>query len=317
MIMDYEFEPLDFSRSRTFPIGERVNKVRVGDFARVVHRGAPVTEWIEALPDILAGRDFRALVHHLERAIAARRVILFSLGAHVIKCGLAPWLIALMERRYVSGLALNGAGAIHDSEIALIGGTSEDVAAGIRDGNFGMWTETGALIEKACALALREGMGMGRALGKILVDERAPFLQYSILARGYELGIPVTVHVAFGGDIFHTHGCTDGGSLGAATFNDFRLICGIVARVGEGSVIINFGSAVVLPTVIEKAITVARNQGFPVEKFTGASFDFIRNYRSMLNPVQRAKDLGGTGLTITGHHELMIPLLCAALLKES
>lgn len=314
--MEYSFQPLDFSRSRTFPLAERRNKVSVDDFARISPGGGAMARFFAGLPDILAGRDFKELVRRMRSAATEKKVTLFTLGAHVIKCGLTPWLIELMERGLISAIALNGAGAIHDSELALIGETSEDVAAGIHDGTFGMWKETGELMGRACSLARREGTGLGESLGRLLVEEDAPFRRYSLLARGWERRIPVTVHVAFGGDIFHIHPGIDGASLGEATFRDFRLVCGVVSRVDAGSVIVNFGSAVVLPTVIEKAITVARNQGFPVEGFVGANFDFVRNYRANLNPVQRARDLGGVGLSFTGHHELMMPLLFSALLEE-
>lgn len=314
--MSYRFAPLDFGQVKTYPLAERTNKVRAEDFARPLPPGSSLADFMASLPDILVGRDFRAVVDAVANAHLRNKVVLWAMGAHVIKCGLSPLIIDLMDRGIISAIALNGAGAIHDVELSLAGQTSESVADGIKAGNFGMVTETGEFINAATATAHREKKGLGECLGRALIAADAPLLERSILAAGVRLGIPVTVHLAIGGDIHHTHPSTRGDAMGAATFEDLRLICGVMAHVGEGSVVLNVGSAVVLPVVLEKAFAAARNLGHPVEKFTGVTFDFIQHYRSSLNPVSRARELGGRGYTITGHHELMIPLLAAAVIER-
>ena len=311
--MSYRFAPLDFGKVRTYPLAERSSRVHVEDFARPVPAGSTFAAFFDSLPHILAGQEIRKVVEAVARAHRLGVPVIWAMGAHVIKVGLSPVIIDLMERGIITALALNGAGSIHDVELALGGQTSENVSAGIRAGNFGMVTETGEFINAACEDALREGIGMGEALGRRLLESSLPGRDGSILANGYRLGVPVTVHVAVGGDIHHTHPTTRGEALGAATFNDFRLLCGVMAHVREGSVVFNIGSAVVLPVVLEKAFAVARNLGHPVERFTGVTMDFIQHYRSTLNPVSRARDLDGQGIVLTGHHELMIPLLAAAL----
>ena len=314
--MPYRFTPLDFGKVKTYPLAERANKVRAEDFARPLPAGASMAEFFASLPDILVGRDLRTVIDALASAAHHGKVVIWAMGAHVIKCGLSPIIIDLMERGVISALALNGAGSIHDVELALGGQTSENVADGIKAGNFGMVTETGEFINTATEAAWREKKGLGEMLGRALIEARPPLLDRSILAAGVRLGIPVTVHIAFGGDIHHTHPSTRGDHTGAATFEDFRLICGAMTHVGEGSVVMNVGSAVVLPVVLEKAFAAARNLGYPVEKFTGVTMDFIQHYRSNLNPVSRARELGGRGYTITGHHEIMIPLLAAGVVER-
>lgn len=314
--MPYRFTPLDFGQIKTYPLAERSNKVRVEEFARPLPPGSSLAQFIDALPDILLGRDFRAVIDAIARAHVNGHVVLWAMGAHVIKCGLSPIIIDLMERGIISAIALNGAGSIHDVELSMAGQTSENVADGIRAGNFGMVTETGEFINAATELAYREKKGLGEMLGRALLDKRPPMVLRSILAAGVRLGIPVTVHISFGGDIHHTHPSTRGDAMGWATFEDFRLICGVMAAVGKGSVVMNVGSAVVLPVVLEKAFAAARNLGHKVEEFTGVTMDFIQHYRSNLNPVSRAKELGGRGYTITGHHEIMIPLLAASVVER-
>ncbi|MBM3464737.1 MAG: hypothetical protein FJX76_21780 [Armatimonadetes bacterium] len=309
--MTHQFEPLDFSQIRTYPLDERASRVRTADFARPLPPGSTLRDYLDSLPDILLGRDFRAVVDALAHAHRHGKVVLVAMGAHVIKVGLSPIIIDLMERGVISALALNGAGAIHDSELVLSGQTSESVADGIKAGNFGMVTETGEFINAATADAQARGIGLGQALGEKLLGTDSPRKSLSILAAGARLGIPVTVHLAIGGDIHHTHPSTRGDAMGAATFEDLRLLCGVMAHVGEGSVVMNVGSAVVLPVVLEKAFAAARNLGHPVEKFTGVTMDFQQHYRSNLNPVSRARELGGRGYTIIGHHELMLGLLAA------
>ncbi|NDD29225.1 MAG: hypothetical protein EB084_13255 [Proteobacteria bacterium] len=314
--MAYRFTPLDFGQVKTYPLAERANKVRSEDFAQPLPAGSTMRDFISSLPDILVGRDFRAVVEALASAACNGRVVLWAMGAHVIKCGLSPLIIDLMERGVISAIALNGAGAIHDVELALAGQTSESVADGIKAGNFGMVTETGEFINAATAAAHAEKKGLGEMLGRALIAADPPLLSRSILATGVRLGIPVTIHVAVGGDIHHTHPSTRGDHMGHATFEDFRLLCGVMSHVGEGSVVMNMGSAVVLPVVLEKAFAAARNLGHPVEGFTGVTMDFIQHYRSNLNPVSRARELNGKGYAITGHHEIMLPLLAAAVIDR-
>lgn len=314
--MGYRFTPLDFARIKTYPLAERANKVKVDDFARPLPPGSTLAQFVETLPKILVGRDLREVVDAIAMAHIHRRVVLWAMGAHVIKCGLSPIIIDLMERGILSAVALNGAGSIHDVEIALGGQTSENVADGIKAGNFGMVTETGEIINTATEAAWREKKGLGEMLGRALTELRPPLLEHSILAAGVRLNVPVTVHIAIGGDIHHAHPTTRGDAMGAATFEDFRLLCGVMAHVGEGSVVLNVGSAVVLPVVLEKAFAAARNLGAPVEKFVGVTLDFIQHYRSSLNPVSRARELDGRGYAITGHHEIMLPLLAAAVVER-
>lgn len=311
--MGYPFEPLDFSRTRTHSLAERPNKVRREDFARPHQPGSGFLTFLDSLPDILAGAQVKRIVEWWARAVRERKTILVTMGAHVIKVGLSPILIDLMERGAISALAFNGAGSVHDVELAMGGETSEDVAAGIKTGRFGMVTETGEFLHAGAALAARENIGLGEALGRLIHERDLPEKEISLLWQAWRRDIPVTVHVSYGSDIHHTHPDADGAATGLATFNDFRLLCGVVATLGPGSAAINIGSAVLLPVTIEKAFSVARNQGHQVEGFLGVNLDFIQHYRSNNNPVSRARELGGEGYSLTGHHELMIPLLAAAL----
>ncbi|HEY4000455.1 MAG TPA: hypothetical protein VGO93_16395 [Candidatus Xenobia bacterium] len=314
--MPYDVKPLDLSRVKTYPLGERANKVQEAAFARPHQVGANVGDFLDSLPDILAARDLRAIGRAWAGAVTEHHPVLLMMGAHVLKVGLAPILINLLEEGALQGIALNGAGIVHDVEVALIGQTSEDVAAGIKTGRFGMVTETGQFLNRAADEAYRDHIGLGEAVGRLLHQQAPPHLHRSLLAAAYAAKTPVTVHLAIGGDIQHTHPNAHGDALGAATFHDFRLLCGVVATLRPGSVVLNVGSAVVLPVVFEKALTAARNTGAPAEGFVGVTMDFIQHYRSNLNPVSRAKELGGQGYTLTGHHELMVPLLTACLKEE-
>ncbi|MHB2018454.1 MAG: GSU2086 family protein [Candidatus Xenobia bacterium] len=314
--MPYDIAPLDLSLVRTYPLGERRNKVREGDFARVWEGGGTLARFIDSLPEILAARDLKAVARAIAEAVRQEQMVLLFMGAHVLKVGLAPILIDLLERGVLRGIALNGAGIVHDVEVALVGQTSEDVAAGIKAGTFGMVTETGVFLNSAAEFAAREGIGLGEAVGRCLHEAQPDHVERSLLAAAWRCRVPVTVHLAIGGDINHTHPNARGEHLGAATFHDFRLLCGLMAQVRPGAVLLNVGSAVVLPVVMEKAIAVARNLGHAVEGFTGVNMDFHQHYRSNLNPVSRAKELGGHGFALTGHHEIMVPLLAAAVLED-
>ena len=238
------------------------------------------------------------------------------MGGHVIKCGLSPMLIALAKRGVITGFAFNGASSIHDFEIALIGETSEDVGAYLQTGKFGMWEETGRLMNEAIQRAADTGIGMGEALGKSLVEMDAAYTDYSLLAAGIHYAVPITVHVAIGTDIIHQHPAASGAAIGEASFTDFRVLTEMVTHLEGGGVVLNLGSAVILPEVFLKALTIARNLGHTVSRFTTANFDMQQQYRPMENVVKRPTEMGGHGYTFTGHHELMIPLLVQAVLSR-
>jgi hypothetical protein len=307
----YAREPIDFTGLKTVSVHVRGGKVKIADFATPYRKGAGVAKWIESLPHILAAESFRAVVEAVAAAREKRRAIIWGLGGHVIKCGLAPVLIDLMRRGYATVFAVNGAAAIHDFEIALAGHTSEDVEAVLPDGRFGSAEETGR--EMACALTPE--LGMGEALGKRLQEAR--HAEFSLLAQAYAASIPVTVHVAIGTDTPHTHPAADPALLGAATHRDFRLLCSYVADLNDGGVYLNCGSAVVLPEVFLKSVSAVRNLGNPLAGFTTANFDFLQHYRPRANVVERPHaQSGGKGYAITGHHELMLPMLAAALIER-
>ncbi|HUN65699.1 MAG TPA: hypothetical protein VMW43_06315 [Bacteroidota bacterium] len=301
----------DLSRIRTIPIRRRKNKVRAAEFARVYEpKGGGFERFLASVPAILAGRELRDLVHDIVRARKRNKPCLVMIGAHVVKVGCAPLLIDLLERGVITGLAMNSAAAIHDVETALWGTTSEDVAANIADGSFGMARETGEFINGVLRRGETEdAIGYGEALGRAL--QKARRRRLSLLAVCYRLRVPVTVHAAIGTDIIHQQPSMDGGATGEMSFRDFRVLCREVAGLGNGGVVLNFGSAVILPEVFLKAVTVARNLGAPVRNFSSANFDMIQQYRSRLNVVERPTGNGGRGYLFTGHHELMIPLLAA------
>lgn len=318
----YEIAPIEFGGVRTYPLADRPSKVHTGEFARPLKRGARISEFIDSLPRILAGDDFRAVRDAILLARRERRRILWGIGGHVIKVGLGPILIDLMNRGFVSGIAMNGAALVHDFEIALVGGTSEDVEAVLGHGKFGMAQETGLYLNEAALGAQRSGIGLGEAAGKLLSSPllRAKHAEASVLMNAYRLRVPVTVHLAIGTDIPHMHRAASGEALGAATHRDFRLFCALVKQMQPGGVYLNWGSAVVLPEVFLKAVTVARNLGTPLVPITTANFDFIQHYRPMQNVVKRPTARGtrnahSKGIAITGHHELLMPLLAAALVE--
>jgi hypothetical protein len=314
----YSKHPLDFAGLRTVSLRERGGKVKTADFAAVYRAGSGVAGWLDSLPRILAGNSLRAVVDALAAARRRQRAIIWGLGGHVVKCGLAPVLIDLMRRGYVTAFALNGAAAIHDFEIALAGHTSEDVEAVLPDGRFGAAEETGREMNRAIAGGDREGLGMGEALGRRLDSSPPPeHAASSLLLQAYRQGTPVTVHVAIGTDTPHTHPAADPAAIGSASHRDFRLFSAYVADLNEGGVYLNVGSAVVLPEVFLKAVSAVRNLGHPLANFTTANFDFLQHYRPRLNVVERPHaGSGGAGYAITGHHELMIPLLAAALIER-
>ena len=312
----YRIEPLSLERIRTYALAKRKSKVTVRDFARPARRGARFREFFHSLPRILAGNDLREIVAAMARAKKRRKPILWGIGGHVIKVGLAPVLIDLIRRGYVNGIAMNGAALVHDFEIALVGNTSEDVEAVLGRGEFGMAEETGLYLNEIAVGAARSGIGLGEAAGKLLANRRlgAKHLEASVLAAAYRARVPVTVHLAIGADIPHMHRAADGAALGAATHHDFRLFCALVKQMHGGGVYLNWGSAVMLPEVFLKAVSVARNLGTPLAQITTANFDFIQHYRPTQNVVRRPTlGKGSRGYAITGHHEVMLPLIAAAL----
>jgi hypothetical protein len=311
----YAKGPLDFARLKTVSLAKRGGKVKIADFASPYRKGSGMAGWLDSLPHILAGDSFRALVEALAVARGKRRAIIWGLGGHVIKCGLAPVLVNLMRRGYATAFALNGAAAIHDFEIALAGHTSEDVEAVLPDGRFGVAEETGREMNRAIEEAYAEGLGMGEALGRRLAA--APHGDSSLLVQAYQRAVPVTVHVAVGTDTPHMHPTANGAAMGSASHRDFRLLCAYVADLNEGGAYLNVGSAVLLPEVFLKAVSAVRNLGHPLANFTTANFDFLQHYRPRVNVVERPHaQSGGAGYAITGHHELTIPLLAAALIER-
>lgn len=308
-------KPLSLNGIRLLSIHERKSKVNVTRFAKPLVKGASFAQFFDSLPDILAGSWLKELVDAICEARLNGKHVLIMYGAHVIKCGLSPILIQLMNKGIVTALATNGAGAYHDVELAMFGVTSEHVSDGILSGTFGMVAEPVKFINSAARKAAGQNKGLGETIGAELVRTNARHADMSVLAQAYKLGIPLTVHVAIGTDVNHMHPDFDAASWGKATYTDFRIFCGIVSELSNG-VALNFGSAVILPLIFEKALALTRNLGHDVKSFVGATFDFIRHYRSEKNPVERAKELGGKGFYIIGHHEILIPLLAQALLER-
>lgn len=312
----YRKQPLDFGGLQTVGLHERGGKVKAADFASVYQKGAGIAAWLDSLPHILAGDSFRAVVDAVAQAKAKRRAIIWGMGGHVIKCGLAPVLIDLMRRGFATAFAMNGSAAIHDFEIALAGHTSEDVEAVLPDGRFGAAEETGREMNRAIAAGDREGLGMGEALGKWLDAASPAHAGATLLLQAYRSATPVTVHVAIGTDTPHTHPAADAAAIGSSTHRDFRLLAAEVGDLDEGGVYLNVGSAVLLPEVFLKTVSAVRNLGHPLADFTTVNFDFLQHYRPRVNVVERPHARsGGRGYAITGHHELMIPLLAAALIE--
>lgn len=304
-----EFPKLDFSKIRTYPVADRANKVAVEAFAKPHAAGGSLRGFLDNLPDFLAVQDFKLVVNAIAGAVKNKRPVLLMMGAHLIKVGLNPIIVDAMRRGLINAVAFNGAAAIHDFELCYQGETSEDVQRGLNDGSFGMVDETGRQMNVALAAGVGRGLGAGRALGEAMTT--FPNRHLSILATGAELGIPVTSHIAIGTDIIHQHPTTNGAVLGEATYRDFQTFAGVCAQL-EGGVVLNVGSAVIMPEVFLKALTIARNLGHKVEHFTTATFDMTRHYRPSENVQRRPTAMGGKGVYIIGHHEMNLPLLFAA-----
>jgi hypothetical protein len=307
--------PLDFANLNTYSVHDRFSKVTVENFARPLGQGATVSEFLASLPDQLLGRDLPELIDRLAASHTQKKPVIVGMGAHVIKVGLNPLLIDLMQRGIITGLALNGAGIVHDTEIAMVGRTSEDVDQVLGSGAFGAARETGEVVNEAIRRGAAANQGMGEAIGAYLLERKFPYNKSSLLAEAGRLGVPVTIHVAIGTDIVHIHPSANGADIGKTSYHDFKLFCRQVSEL-EGGAYLNFGSAVIMPEIFLKALTVVRNLGHKVENFTTANFDFIRHYRTMTNVVNRPTAGGGRGFNIIGHHEVMIPLLIAGLLAR-
>ena len=311
--MSFPYEEFDLSGVRTYPLASRKSKARAEDFARPVAPDATFKTWFDSLPAILGAADLRRTVQALVDARAREAGIIWGIGAHVIKTGVSPVLIDLMRRGYVSALAMNGAGVIHDFEIALSGATSEDVDEALGPGRFGMAEETALQLNDVIRRAAEAQKGFGQAVGEYLAETRPPYADRSLIASAHALGIPVTVHVAVGTDIIHMHPAASGAAIGDVSLRDFRYLTSSVARLA-GGVYLNCGSAVVLPEVFLKAVALVRNQGITLEGLTTVNIDFLRMYRPQTNVVTRpVAGTGGQGISLVGHHEVLIPLLAAAL----
>jgi len=314
--MPFPYEEFDLSGVRTYPLASRASKARVEDFARPVARGSTFKAWLDSLPAILGAQDVRRAVQAMVDARARGGGMLWGLGAHVVKTGVSPVLIDLMQRGWVSAVAMNGAGIIHDFEIALSGATSEDVDESLGPGRFGMAEETAVLLNEAIRRGVERGQGLGQAVAACLADRNPPHAGRSIAATAHRLGIPITVHVAIGTDIIHMHPAASGAAIGEASLRDFRYFTSSVGQL-TGGVYLNCGSAVVLPEVFLKAVALVRNQGIPLSGLTTVNIDFLRLYRPQTNVVTRpVAGTGGTGISLVGHHEILIPLLAAALVEH-
>lgn len=306
---------------RTIPVARRPNKVRAEEFAHPPGRDRSFAGFLAALPDVLVARDFLRVVDAIAEAARHERGVVVMLGGHIVKTGLAPLLIDLMRRRVITHLAMNGSAAIHDFEIARFGGTSEDVAAGLRDGSFGMAEETGREMNEAFVRGMREERGMGEALARTLdaadEDHRLAHAELSVLLGAYRLGVPATVHAAIGAEIIHQHPASNGAAIGDTSHRDFRRLAHSLLRLDDGGVVLNLGSAVIMPEVFLKALTIARNlnEGRP-RNFVSCDLDMQRHYRPRMNVVQRPTLDSGKGYEITGHHEIMVPLLAWAVVEK-
>jgi hypothetical protein len=314
-IYEDNLQPLDLDRVTTYPIASRPSKVSLDDLAKPIEDASSLKDFLTALPNILAVQSLRKLAAQMHRARELHKPIIWGIGGHVIKTGLAPIIIDLMKRGFVTAVAANGSVLVHDAEIALVGSTSEDVDATLGEGAFGGADETGKLLNRGAQEGARDQIGLGEAMGRALVGQTPKFASHSLLCAAYESKIPFTAHVTIGGDIAHFHPEADGASLGATTHTDFRLFAELVRRMNGGGVYLNIGSAVVLPEVFLKCVSLVRNLGHELKDITTANFDFIQSYRPLTNVVRRpTADGAGQGYSITGHHELTIPLLAAELI---
>lgn len=314
----YDLQPINLDKVRTYPLASRPSKVTVKDFATPVTENSSLSDYLASLPNILAVQSLRGLAAQIRRARDLGKPIIWGLGGHVIKTGVGPIIVDLIRRGFVTAIAANGSVLVHDAEIAIVGSTSEDVDATLGAGAFGGAEETGRLLNEAARDGANEGIGLGEALGRALVGLNPKYRDVSLLCAAYKARLPFTAHVTIGGDIGHFHPNADGAALGATSHTDFRLLAEIVRRMDSGGVYLNIGSAVTLPEVFLKCVTLVRNLGNKLEDITTANFDFIQSYRPLTNVVRRPTAEGaGRGYAITGHHELTIPLLAAELICRS
>jgi hypothetical protein len=315
--MSMKYQPIDLSGVKTYPLAERQNKVSISaDFGTPVFAGMSVAQLLAAMPPQLGSRALLGVIDAIVNARAKGKPVVMAMGAHVLKCGLQPVLKSLIEADAVTAFALNGAGSVHDYEISLIGATSEDVGAVLHCGTFGMAEETGRDINRALREGVAAGLGYGEAVGRFIIANNNPFRDYSLLAVCAERDIPVTVHAALGTDIIHQHPTADGAVIGEASYTDFKILTSVVSELGDGGVYLNVGSAVLLPEVFLKALSIAQNLGHHVDHFTTANFDMQQHYRPLQNVVKRPTSGKSRGYTITGHHEIMLPLLAAGILDR-
>lgn len=307
--------PLSLDEVKTYPLASRPSKVNFAEFAQPIDENSSLREFLERLPNILAIQNLRELGAQIKRARDSGKPIIWGLGGHVVKTGLAPVILDLMRRGFVTAIAVNGSVLVHDAEIAMVGSTSEDVDATLGEGAFGGAEETGRLLNDAAREGARDGIGLGEATGRALVAMKPQHDKYSLLCGAYAARVPFTAHVTIGADIAHFHPAAAGDALGATTHTDFRLLAEIVRRMNAGGVYLNIGSAVILPEVFLKCVTLVRNLGHPLQNITTANLDFIQSYRPLTNVVRRpTADGAGRGYAITGHHEIIIPLLAAQLI---
>lgn len=309
----YKVKPLSPGGLKTYSLKSRKDKVNINNFAQILGAEKSFTRFVRSLPNILAGSDFKEFISVMGKAKKRNKAIIFGLGAHVIKVGLSPIIIDLMKEGWITALALNGAGIIHDFEIAFTGQTSEDVQLQIKNGHFGMAQETGQMLNDAINSGEEKGLGLGEAVGEMIATSDFPYKDMSLLSVAYNLNLPVTVHVAIGTDIIHFHPEVKGEAIGNASLKDFFLFCSLLEKLEDGGVFVNIGSAVILPEVFLKALSFIRNKGRLLENFSTAVFDFIHHYRPYENVVKRPHGKKGRGFYFTGHHEIMIPLLAVSL----
>jgi hypothetical protein len=308
------YKPLSLKKVKTYSLKSRKSKVKLSRFGSPFDKGS-FRDFLRSMPDILAGTDFRKIVKATVTANESRRPVVLGMGAHPIKVGLSPIIIDLMERGVINAVAMNGACIVHDFEVSMLGQTSEDVASELCKGTFGMAEETGKGINLAIKQGVKKGKGIGRSVGDHILSRKNPYAGYSILAAAARLKIPATVHVAIGTDIIHMHPSADGAAIGEGSMKDFRLFCSVISDL-KGGVYINLGSAVVMPEVFLKAIAVTRNLKHNVKDFTTVNMDFIQHYRAHENVLKRPVLSGGDSYALTGHHEIMFPLLAAAILEK-
>ena len=307
---------INLDKLKTYPISKRKCKVRREDFAKPPLKSVSFSDFYDSLPNILAASNFKSIVEAIVSAYKKKKPVIFMMGAHVIKCGLNPVIIELMKKKVITAICLNGAGAIHDFEIALIGRTSEEVPDALEDGSFGMAKETALYINGALEEAVEKDIGAGQAIAEVINDEKLTFKNQSLLYNALKEGVLATVHIAIGTDIIHQHPSFDAGAAGEASLKDFHSLIGEIASLGDGGVVLNIGSSVILPEVFLKAINVARNLGYKVKDFTACNFDMMQSYRPYQNVVTRPVKSGGKGYSIIGHHEIMLALLGQAVIEK-